>query len=70
MKKKRSLRYISVLELVNQQLPLKQFLVEMERLKVYVVKPGDTTNSVYYQDESRFFVTLDDEENVIGGHFA
>lgn len=68
--KKKSNKQVTAENLIRLQLSLENFVHEMQKVNVYVVRPGETVSGVYLMNESRFFPRVTGEDIVVGGFFG
>lgn len=68
--KRKSNKLVMAENLIRMHIPLENFIHEMKKINVYVVRPGETVSSVFMMDEKRFFPRITGEDIVIGGFFG
>lgn len=58
-------------ELLKRKLPVKDFEKVMAERGTIVIQPGMiTTCDIRTMQQDRFYVRLDDDDNVVDGHFG
>lgn len=56
--------------LLAQKLTFSEFEAKMNKIGVFVVKPGSVVSMVYFNNEIRFFPSMTELDIVVGGYFG